>query len=457
MKRPPNIAVAGPLALALLLAAAHLVCAASRRTPIVAAVQSARLSVVNISTERVVLQRYKDPFFGFEHDFFDRRFEEFFQPHAFGAKKVETPLGSGVIIDQAGFVVTNEHVIRRASNIILSIPQRKPRRATLLCADPANDIALLQIEGGGSFAPVRFGRSDDLMLGETVIALGNPYGFANSVTSGIVSALDREVSIGRGPKSTKYRDLIQTSALINPGNSGGPLVNLNGELIGINTAIVERAQGIGFAIPVDRLKQVLARLMARPPVAAGWLGLQLQSSAGPRAPLQLSGVDPESPAARARLRPADVITHLDGRPVADAFGLRLRLARKSPGDPVRLSVRRHNRAMHVAVRLASPPEVPPRKVLHQRMGLSGQDHTKALARHLSLVWIEGVLISSVTAGGPAARVGLRANDIIVQLGAHRVRHLRDAAQVLQHSKAGERIFVQIVRRDYRAYTRILLQ
>jgi len=421
-----------------------------RRTPIVDAVDKARMCVVNLSTERVVYVRSRDPSMGSRGDVFDRMFQEFFQRQRYKRKKVETPLGSGVIVDEAGFVVTNEHVVRRASNLRLSLPDGSVHDAILLSADPANDVALLRVQGRGKFVAAKIGTSADLMLGETVIALGNPFGFANSVTSGIVSARHREITIGQGRSAVQYDDLIQISALINPGNSGGPLLNLNAELIGINTAIVEEAQGIGFAIPIDKVKRVLARLFASPQATTAWLGVEVGPPKQGEDGAVVTEVEPGSPAERAGLKVGDVIAEMDGVRVRDDFEFCRALVTDKPGDRVQLALRRKNATVRPFVVLEKRPAPTPGKVLRERVGLSAQTYTNKLARQLRLPRVPGVLIVAVDRGGPAHEAGLRSGDIIVQFGEYRVRGVDEIALLLRKVLSGQQVYVQIVRGDYRA-------
>jgi len=426
---------------------------ARRRTPVVRAVEKARLSVVNISTEKEVQVRYYDPFFG--DDLFERLFQDYFRGGAGPRRKVKGPLGSGVIIDAAGYVVTNEHVVRRASNIRLSLADGTAYDATLLAADPTHDIALLKVERPGRLRPIRMGTSSDLLLGETVIAVGNPFGFENSVTSGIISALDRTIRVGRGEGAVRYRHLIQTSALINPGNSGGALLNINGELIGINTAVVGGAQGIGFAIPVDDVRDILAGLLASPRVTDLWLGATLGREPKKRG-ARLEALEPDGPCQRAGLRVGDRIVAADGAAVRDAYDLRRRLLDAKPGETLRLEVEGPGGRRVVGVTLARRPKRPPAVVLGKRLGVAGQNLTPLLARRLGLRIAEGVIVTEVRAGGAAERGGLRRGDVIVQLGAHRVRTVEDIAALLRNARKGERLYVLIVRGPVYGYTRLTL-
>jgi len=429
-----------------------------RRTPVVVAVEKVRGAVVNISTERVVVRRASDPFFGPGDDFFDRLFEDFFGPMGRGPvverRTVQQPLGSGCIITPDGLVVTNEHVVRRASNIILSLATGESFEGELLAADPDEDLALLRAKSSHPLDALKMGTSSDIMLGETVIALGNPFGFENSVTTGVVSALKRSLTVGGDPEGVHYEELIQTSALINPGNSGGPLVNVLGELIGINAAVVDQAQGIGFAIPIDRVRDKLAPLLAARKVSEAWSGLSGEATAN-RSGALVTAVHAQSPA-NDRVRPGDIIVEVNGRRVRDFFDVALAVAQSRPGDVLSLRVNRGGDLRNVEIRLARMPEIPGNQVLARRFGISGRDLTPALARQLGL-WVgAGVLITDITENGPAERAGLRRGDVIVQIGAHTVRNQQDAADALAEAKPGERILIVVVRGPYRGYTRLIV-
>ena len=424
----------------------------TRRTAVVRAVEKARLSVVNISTEQEVQVRTVDPFFG--DDIFDEYFRDFFGRRSATRRKVEGPLGSGVIIDAAGYVVTNEHVVRRATNITLSLPDGTTCEAELLAADPVSDVALLKVVKPKGLRAITMGASGDLMLGEPVIALGNPFGFENSVTSGIVSALHRSITVGQGRSAIEYEDLIQTSALINPGNSGGALLNIHGDLIGINTAVVGGAQGIGFAIPVNAVRDVLARLFAGPRVTNAWLGMTLDRKEGdPGA--RVATVEPEGPADAAGLRKGDQIVSLANTPVRDPFDVRHRLLKLAPGTTVSFDTVREGKTQTVRVTSRPRPKLTPLKLVQKRLGMSVQNISRAMARQLGLRVAVGVVVTEIEDGGAAANIGLRQNDVVIQFGSHRVRDLDDMAAVLNDAQAGERLLIQIIRGRVRAYARIV--
>jgi serine protease Do len=425
---------------------------ALRRTPIVTAVEKVQGCVVNISTERMLVTRGGLGPFATGDAVFDRFFQDFFSGPTVEQRKVNAPLGSGCVITSSGLVITNEHVVRRASNVKLSLNTGETFDAVVLAADPAADLALLRAQTAKPLKAIPMGVSSDLMLGEPVVAVGNPFGFESSVTSGIISAMNREITVGEGDDAVHYTGLIQTSALINPGNSGGPLVNVLGELIGINSAIVDGAQGIGFAIPIDRARDVLAPLLAAPQVSEAWAGVRGATVPGRRG-ARVTQLEAGGPAEKV-LRADDVIVSLDGRPVGDLFDFFMQLVQRQPGDAVALRVERGGRALDVQLTLGRRPQPSPGELLERKFGLTGSDLTPALARERGTVVDFGVYAAEVSPGGPAERAGLERGDVIIQIGSSQVRNLREAAAALGATIAGERVIVVIVRQDYRAYTRV---
>ncbi len=427
----------------------------SRRTPVVEAVEKVHDSVVNISTERTVeVRRGFDRFYGPNLDFFGRSLDDFFRGPVVERRKVQTPLGSGCFITSDGLVVTNEHVVRRATNIKLSLDTGADFDAILLAADPDEDLALLRAQSPDPVHDITMGTSSDLMLGETVIALGNPFGFKNSVTSGIISAFNREIEVSGGGETVRYSGLIQTSALINPGNSGGPLVNVLGQLIGINTAVVDRAQGIGFAIPIDRCREVLAPLLASPQVSEAWPGITGVTTEG-RKGTTVTEVDPKGPA-RGVLQAGDIIRQVDGREVKDLFDFLLAVVQHEPDDSITLQIMRDETPRVARLVLGRMPVPSPKEMLSEKLGIAGQGLTPTLASQLGGAVDYGVLVSQVRSNASAAESGIRQGDVIVQIGRQRVRSLRDAAAALAATRPGERVFLLIVRGNRAGYTRVTI-
>lgn len=245
----------------------------NRETPIVKAVRKASPSVVNISSEYTV-KSHSNPFSDYTLDpFFDSFFKDFFD-HGFRQKSKRSSLGSGVIIDgNRGIIITNSHVIANAGIIKVVLKDEREFTAKIIGADPASDLAVLRIETKQPLPSLKMASCNDLMIGETVIAIGNPFGFSNTVTTGVISAVNRSIIT----KDRVYHDFIQIDASINPGNSGGPLLNINGDLIGINTAIYAKAQGIGFAIPVAKARKIVSDLIKHGEVIQPWIGVTVQN------------------------------------------------------------------------------------------------------------------------------------------------------------------------------------
>ena len=317
-----------------------------RRSRVVEAVERASPAVVNISTSQTVVQRpmpFPDPFF-------EEFFRDFFDPRP--RRSTRSSLGSGVLVRSDGTILTNEHVILRGGRIHVTLGDGREFDARLVGRDPDSDLAVLRIDTGGPLPHVALGGSDDLMIGETVIAIGNPFGLTHTVTTGVVSAVKRSLRTG----GRTYTDFIQTDASINPGNSGGPLLNILGQLIGINTAIYGPAQGIGFAIPVDRARRVLGDLTSgrKPavpdPNQLAWtlLGLQLRETRGG---LAVSKVRPGSAASRIGIQKGDVLLGLDGEAVDSLATLGSRLDAARQQDGAVLSIARGRRRYDIQVPL----------------------------------------------------------------------------------------------------------
>lgn len=413
---------------------------ASRRTPVVKAVERTAPAVVNISTERIVVQTLRDPFV-------DPFFESFFGRVAPPTRKVRTTsLGSGVFVDPDGYLLTNEHVIRKASKINVTLSDGTALEAELIAADRAADLALCRVKSSGPMACVSLDTVAPLLIGETAIALGDPFGLENTVTVGVISAKNRSLM---NDGQVAYKDLIQTDASINPGNSGGPLLNLDGDLIGINTAVYSEAEGIGFAIPVSRVRQVLAEMLDPARRGGGWLGFRLDvaEEAGGPARLVLAQVQPDGPAARAGLKTGDKVTAIDGRFHGGFFGALKMLAAVRPGDTVTLSVLGSGSARPVAVKAAAPPRPTPERLIRTRLGLTVERLTPEQAAALDLELDRGCIVTEVAAGGVAAAAGLAPGDVILRLGRQAVQDPESLAQALEGIATGADAALQVVRRN----------
>ncbi|HWP25221.1 MAG TPA: DegQ family serine endoprotease [Xanthobacteraceae bacterium] len=402
--------------------------------PIVARVAPA---VVNVYAGRLVDNR----FFGAD-DFFRRFFgPEFNLPRG----QMQRSLGSGVIVDPAGLVVTNFHVIDGADEIKVSLADKREFEAEVVLKDARTDLAVLTLKDVRErFPVVEFGSSDDLQVGDVVLAIGNPFGVGQTVTHGIISALARtQVGI------TDYQFFIQTDAAINPGNSGGPLVDMNGRMVGINTAIFSRSggsQGIGFAIPVDMVKIVVASAKSGgAAVRRPWLGAKLQaitqemvSSLGLRRPAGalVVSVIRDSPAARAGLQTRDVIVSIDGQAVDDPAAFEYRFATRPLGRTAQLGVVRNGREIRLTIALEAAPAGPRDEIRIGRSPLGGArvaTLSPALADELQLdPATEGVVIVDVAAGSTAAAAGFRRGDVLLGINGERVKTAADVDRATQN-------------------------
>jgi serine protease Do len=376
-----------------------------RRTAAVEAAQRVGPAVVNITTEQEV--RQQSPFEGFRGDpFFERFFRDFFDP---GRPRTAKSLGSGVIIDQAGHVLTNEHVVGHADRIQVSLQDGREFDATLIGADPNNDLAVLRVETQEKLPWTTPGTSRDLLVGEPVIAIGNPFGLSNTVTTGVISALDRSI---RASDDRAFYGFIQTDASINPGNSGGPLLNAEGTLIGINSAIYQGAEGIGFAIPIDVARRVVDQLLVHGEVVPVWVGVGLQDldpelqdalelPRGTKGAL-IAVVETGSPGERAGLRRGDLVTKVSGHAVETARDFYGILERTTPGEQIDVEIWRDGARRTLAAR---PEQVSDRVVsdLAERLlGLS-----------LSPAERGGFRVKAVRPKSGAERVGFQPGDVVI--------------------------------------------
>jgi Do/DeqQ family serine protease len=373
-----------------------------RRTATVQVVEKVGPSVVNVTTERAVRS---GPFRPFGDPFFDRFFRDFFESRV---PETSQSLGSGVVIDAEGHVLTNEHVVSRADSIRVTLADGREFAATLIGAEPNVDLAVLELADAKRVPFTAPGSSADLLVGEPVIAIGNPFGLSNSVTTGVVSALNRSVRT----EDRVYHGFLQTDASINPGNSGGPLLNAEGGLVGINTAVYQGAQGIGFAIPIDVAKRVVRELLTKGEVSPVWLGIDVQDLDGRIAevmelPRRLSGalvsrVREDGPAAGSGVARGDVILRVDGAPLRSAREFYEHLERATSGQPLALTLWRAGAERSVSVAAEPIPEARIRELGEQLLGM-----------RLAAAAEGGLRVESVRADSGAARIGIQAGDRIL--------------------------------------------
>ncbi len=407
-------------------------------------------AVVNISSTKVVhmrpqMPRARDPLFD---DFFGQ---------FFGAPKdySQNSLGSGFFINKDGTILTNNHVVQNADEIIVNLSDGRKLQAKVVGNDPKTDVAVIKIKGGGDFPTVSLGDSDHLDIGEWVMAVGNPFGLGQTVTAGIVSAKGRV--IGAGP----YDDFIQTDASINPGNSGGPLFNLKGEVVGINTAIYANGQGIGFAIPINVAKNLAPQLIERGKVSRGYLGVSLQELTPDLAKsfalssekgALVASVQAGSPADKAGLQSGDVVTAYNGKMIETVHELQLAVSQTPVGNKSSVEVLRkgEKKSFTVEVGDLEQGEKQVAQIQNQLqkestdLGLIIRDLTPQEAQELGLKEKKGVLVVKVIPGSKAEWVGLNENDVILGINDQPVNQLYDYDSLLKKTKTGDvlKLFVK---------------
>ncbi|HET9700621.1 MAG TPA: DegQ family serine endoprotease [Burkholderiales bacterium] len=433
-------------ALALMLAAAP-AAAAPARTPqptLAPVLREVTPAVVNIAVlTRSPLESnplYQDPFF--------RRF--FNLPDK---PKPQVSAGSGVIVDAAkGYVLTNHHVVKEATQVIVTLKDRRQFEAKLVGSDPGTDIAVLQIEAP-NLSSLRFGNSDDLEVGDFVVAIGNPFGLGQTVTSGIVSALGRS-----GLDIEGYEDFIQTDASINPGNSGGALVNLSGDLVGINTAIIGPAGGnvgIGFAVPVNMARAVMDQILRFGEVRRGRLGVGTQDltpdladslAVGRSEGAVIISVEPGSAADKAGIRTRDVVLAVNGKTVRNSADVRNKVGLVPVGEKLELSLLRNGKPVTARLTVESTEEVSGGRgqQLRELPGALFGNMERGMPGYGKL---EGVVVLAVQREGKAATWGLRPGDVIYAVNRKKVRSVSELAQAAK--AAGGRMSVSLLRGDYR--------
>ena len=380
----------------------------ARRSEVVLVVEKVSPAVVNISADQIQRRRpsvFDDFFFGF-----DSRRERHSQS-----------LGSGAIIDPKGIIITNEHVVSGASKIVAMTKSGMELECELVGSDSDNDLAVLRVRKPGAALPaLKLGSSSDLMIGETIVAIGNPFGLSHTVTAGVVSATGRSV---RGENNQTYTDFIQTDASINPGNSGGPLVNLDGEMVGVATAIIGGAQGIGFAIPADRARRIVDDLLRYGEVRAVWVGIRGKTlvSGDENRPhgFRVRTVYPNSPASRAGVHEGDLVVSVDGSPVDSQEGFETILSTKGPGRPLKIVLRGKQGERTITLQgEAAPAGIGPR-ILRDAIGATLRSDD------------DGVRIGVVERDGLAAQAGLKTGDRLLSLNGTEVQNTDDVDRVLQ--------------------------
>jgi len=417
--------------------------------------ENVKTGVVNIQTVktirgggRVFRHFFGNPFGG------QNPFEDFFgpgpgpdSPEGFDQKS----LGSGFVIDTEGYIVTNNHVIDGADEIKVKLANGKEFSAKVTGRDPKTDLALIKIDGAPGLQPLRMGDSDALKVGSWVVAIGSPFGLEQTVTAGIVSAKGR--IIGSGP----YDNFIQTDASINPGNSGGPLINMKGEVVGINTAIVASGQGIGFAIPANMAKHVLPQLKQKGKVTRGWLGVGIQEvppelaktlGLQDRKGALVSEVFQGGPADKAGIERGDVIVEFDGKEIPESKDLPGLVAATQIGKKVIVKVARSGKLVSKEIAIGEMEEKTPQvagKSAGKRVGLAIQDLTPDMARSLGLKDTTGVVVTEVEPGSSAAGSGIKRGDVIREVNRQPVQNSRDFMEKVEKAKDGGNVLFLLQR------------
>ena len=364
------------------------------------------------------------------------------------AGRVPTATGSGFLLGPEGYVVSNHHVVKDAQWIQVRLADGRVFDAELVGSDPDTDLALLRVVDGTDLPSVVLGDSDRLEVGDWVVAIGNPFGLDRSVSHGLISAKERVLGVG------PLDDFIQTDALINPGNSGGPLFNMRGEVVGVNSAVISNAQGIGFAVPINMVKDLIPNLLDNGHVERGWLGMTVVEEPGKHS-AQVVDVYPGGPAAAAGLRPGDRVTTINGRPVDSYLQLLRKISLLAPGTLVRMGVQRGTAAREFTARVAERPVRPtpagsPSGSLDSqgdldRLGLTVSDLDSESATRVGARSPFGAWVVQVVPNGPAARAGVRQGDVVVEAAGQRVASVESFRSALAERSAGSRLTLEVER------------
>jgi len=388
-----------------------------RRSAIVRAVQQARPSIVNINGEKTLQASFNK------------------------VGKAEPPrrvngMGTGIVVDPRGYILTNHHVVHGVRRIQVTLADGSSHFARIVSHDEKTDLAIVKINPQGDLPVIRIGTSADLMPGETVIAVGNAYGYEHTVTQGIISALHRTVQVS---DSQQYEDLIQTDASINPGNSGGPLLNIDGEMIGVNVAVRAGAQGIGFAIPVDRALEICSDLLDAQKVDNHWHGLETESARGSHPGAHVKRVEPNSPAEKAGVKHGDLITSVGDYQLSQPLDFHRAMLSRKVGEEIALRIRRDNQPMTLSLILAHAPAYRPstQDMAWEQLGLRIAAVSPEKFRRLNSRYRGGLRVEEVREDSPAGRQGIQAGDILVGMHIWETVSLDNLAYVLKRPDLAE--------------------
>ena len=426
----------------------------SRRiTPVVEVFNRCKDAVVNISSTQVI--KVQSPFGA------DNLFDQFLDMPGLAPQEYRaTSVGTGFVIHPSGYIVTNAHVVAKTIDRKVIFADKREFDAQDVAIDPQRDLAILQIDAGDPLPTVYLGRSADLMVGETVVAIGNPLGFQHTVTSGVVSALNRTLEL---ENNVSFKGLIQTDASINPGNSGGPLLNVNAELIGINTAIRNDAQNIGFAIPVDTLREVLPELLDVERRYGFLTGAKVRDGVGPDGndACVVAKVIANSPADKAGLVAGDVLQQLNGQLLRGAIDFQIALIGKKSGDTLSFTVVPGRPApvpagtapattapagpRQVSLALANRPRPDGAKLLKSRFGIEAKPLDPKQARDIGIRPIKALYVTDVEPKSPADVIGLKPGDIIDRINSYQAGSLSDVGEMLEKIESGQAFVIGVIR------------
>ena len=410
-----------------------------RRTPIVKVYQDTHQAVVNIAGERLVSTSIWQ---GFDWpDMFDRGGPRY--------QRQVAVLGSGLVVHEDGYVITNAHVIQSAERIKVVFSDGSEFAAEIISADESKDLAVLRIPVQKKLPFIHLGRSNDLMIGETVIAIGNPYGYANTVTSGVVSAVGRDIQI---TDDFWLRGLIQTDAPINPGNSGGPLLNINGELIGVNTAVRAEAENIGFAIPVDMLADNLSHMLMPEKLRRVRLGLSMgrMKRVSGYSGLVVDSVSKTSPADEKGIAAGDIVLEIDGRRLTSVIDFYIKMMGKEIGEPIKVTYVRPTasrlRKQTVELTMQHRPLPDGRRLVSRFFQMQVSELTDRVARKFGFQSAYPILIvTEVERGGIADQTGLDEGDLILEISHATVRDVKELSLEMEKINEGDFVVVKIMR------------
>jgi serine protease Do len=389
-----------------------------RRSPIVKAIDSAKNSVVNIHGQKTV-NAAEDPN---ERSDLPRRVNG---------------MGTGVVIDERGYILTNYHVVEGVRKIEVTLADESTVIAQLISNDAANDLAIIKVTLSHKLPVISIGTSKDLMIGEQVIALGNAYGYSHTATRGIISALHRSVQVS---DAQSYEDLIQTDASINPGNSGGPLLNIDGEMIGINVAVRAGAQGIGFAIPVDKALSIAAELMSVSRLENRWHGVVARPIDGLGAGLVVGSIEKNSPAERAGLRAGDVIKRLDGKEIERALDFERALFGQNSDAEFELAVERNREPIRLSMQIAPRPRgavAEPTDEIWNVLGLRLAAMPPQQFKNYNSKYRGGLAVTAIRPGSPAARQGVLRGDVLVGMHDRETVTIENVEWILNHIESAD--------------------